>query len=306
MKKHFYRMTMVFSCLLCVLLCGMKSKAEGVKRRDQIQSKGQILFETGQVMITAEDFIYLADKIDFLESTYKISLVNALNSINTYFKNDGTVVYDSSLNEIQSDEQKVNLPFDVIKNGIINSQSMDMIKGVQAVDKNGVPLYYISEESSNNKEHLNNTTTDTGLPLLYKEAYAGNLSAGTAAWVNGILLKGTGEDNRISWQNGYNEGYSRGVTEALGNLNVVYTYHTHEGDNTQVGGCYGNLTGIKPVLCGCTSYVYANDNGHPYCANCYHNHDGKCQGTVSYTQYTYIGLNCGKTEETIESVTIVY
>ena len=306
MKKICYIMGMFLCCFLGLFLCGIQSKAEGSRRRDQIQSRGTILFETGQVMITSEDFIYLADKIDSLESTYKISLVNALNSMNTYFKNDGTIVHDRGLNEIQSDEQKVNLSFDMIKNGIINSQSMDMIKTIQATDGNGTPLYYASEEASRNKEHLNHTTTNTGFPLLYKEAEANNLSAGTAAWVNGILIKGTGEDNRVSWQNGYNEGYTKGAAEALGNLNVIYNYHVHEGDTSQVGGCYGNLTGIQPVLCGCNSYVYANDNGHPYCANCYHNHSGKCQGTVSYTQYTYIGLTCGKTEETIESVTFVY
>ena len=305
LKNGIYIKGFIVGCFLWFFVFCIQLNAEGNHRRDYIQSKGKIQFETGEVMITADDFIYLADKIDDLEGTYKISLVNSLNAINTYFRSDGSLVYDGNLNEIQTDEQKIKLSFDRIKQGILNSHSIEILKNTQATDVTGAPLY-VNDTANNLQEHLNTTVTDTGFPLYYKEAYADNLSAGTAAWVNGVMIKGNGEDNRISWQNGYNEGYSKGVAEALGNLDVIYSYHTHEGNTSQVGGCYGNLTGIKPVLCGCTSYVYANDNGHPYCANCYHNHEGKCQGTVSYTQYTYIGLNCGKTEETIESVTIVY
>ena len=50
-----------------------------------------------------------------------------------------------------------------------------------------------------------------------------------------------------------------------------------------------------------------DENGHTRCANCYHNHGGdKCNAVRSYTSYTYIGLVCGKTEQTIESATIIY
>ena len=302
----------MYSFLLCFIFVFMLSDrtvmAEEYHRRDEIKSKGNLSFEQGQVFITANDFVYLADKIDALEKTYKITLVDTLNQINVYFRSDGGVVYDSSLNEIDAEDEKGKFSFEYIKKGILLSQSIESVYQTQAVDSNGNPLYYMSEEAKNNNEYLNITTIDTGYPLYYREASVGNLSAGYAAWINGVLLKGTGEDNHISWNNGYKEGYTQGVADALGKANIVYSYHSHVGDSSSVGGCYGNLTGTRPVYCGCNSYIYDKDeNGHSRCANCYHNHGGdKCDAVSSYTSYTYVGLVCGKTEQTIESATIVY
>lgn len=283
-------------------------KAEEYHRRDGILSKGNITFEQGKVFITSEDFRYLADKIDALEKTYKTTLIDTLNQMNIYFRNDGSVVYDGNFNEVDSEEEKGTFSFEYIKNGILKSQSVESLYQVQASDSMGNSLYYMSEEAKNHNEYLNTTTTDTGFPLYYREATANNLSAGYAAWVNGVLVKGNGEDNRISWNNGYNAGYSKGAADALGKVNIVYTYHSHSGSSSQVGGCYGYKTGTRPVICGCEHYAYDKDeNGHTRCANCYHNHGGdRCDAVRGYEPYNYIGLVCGKTEQTIESATIVY
>lgn len=245
----------------------MEENAQNLKRRNEIVSKGKIQFENGEVCVTASDFIYLADEIDTLESTYKCTLVDALNSIGTYFKNDGTVTYDSSQNEVNSGELKMNLSFGMIQQGILSSQS---------------------------------------IPDFYEAAGADNISAGRAAWVNGILVKGNGEDNKRSWQNGYNEGYTQGIADGLSKANIQYTYHVHEGDSSAVGGCYGNCTGYQPVYCSCWGWV----GGSYGCDNCHHAYgmhgSGYCTGIVSNNAYTYIGLVCGKTTDTIESATIIY
>ena len=310
MKQRIWKM------ICCLVMCScfwcihgkLEVKAEEYHRRDGILSKGNIIFEQGEVYITSEDFRYLADKIDALEKTYKTTLIDTLNQINVYFRNDGSVVYDSNLNEVISQEEKGSFSFEYIKNGILKSQSIESLYQTQATDGAGNLLYYVSEEARNNDEYLNTTTTDTGYPLYFREAGANNLSAGYAAWINGVLVKGNGEDNRISWNNGYNAGYSKGAADALGKVNIVYTYHAHSGNQSQIGGCYGNKTGTRPIICGCEHYAYDKDeNGHTRCANCYHNHGGDtCDAVRGYQPYTYIGLVCGKTEATIESATIVY
>lgn len=306
--KHKKKICFLWYCLILFVSLEIRVEAEEYHRRDGLKSQGSIRFEQGEVYITAEDFRYLADKMDALENTYKSTLVDTLNQINIYFKNDGSVVYNGELNEVDTGEEKGNFSFEYIKKGILKSQSVESLYQTQATDGSGNPWYFENEEAKNNDERLNITTSDTGYPLYYKEANVGNLSAGYAAWVNGVLVKGNGEDNRISWNNGYNEGYSKGVADALGKVNIVYSYHSHTGNSSQVGACYGNLTGTRPVYCGCEHYVYDKDeNGHTRCANCYHNHGGdKCNAVRSYTSYTYIGLVCGKTEQTIESATIIY
>lgn len=279
-----------------------------VERKARIVSKGNIDFNNQTVYLSAQDLIFLAEEIDQLESTYKETLVDALNVIGTYFQKDGTIIYDSSLNEVNSIESKKSMALGSIKQGIIQSQSVQSISSVQAKDKDENPLYYLTEEAKENGEHLNFTTDDTGFPLYYKEAEANSLSAGTSAWVNGVLLKGNGEDNKKSWQNGYNQGYTQGVADSINKANIVYTYHEH---TDKKGKCYGTLTGVKRIICGCNSYAHTDSlpgyEGISSCANCKHNHPGeRCSYTSGYEPYTYIGLVCGKTEETIESATIIY
>ena len=278
------------------------------KRKELIKSKGNINFDHGKVMIKAEDLVYLANEIDQLETGYKSNLIDALNQIGIYFRKDGSFTYNSNRNEIDTEELKTSISLGSILQGIMFSQSVDTIKQLQVVDGEGNPLFYQSEEAKNNKDHLEVTTTDTGFPVYYTEATADNLSAGCAAWINGVLLKGNGEDNKKSWDNGYKEGYSEGVAESLNKGNIVYTYHKHTGQN---GACYGPLTGVRPKECGCEFYAYTTSlpgyEGIASCGNCGHNHpDGTCRGNKGYESYTYIGLVCGKTEQTIESATIVY
>ena len=276
-------------------------------RKDRLVSKGNINFNNGKVYFSARDFIYLADEIDLIEQQFKVNMINSLNSINTYFRADGSIVYDSGQNEVASDDQKIRMPFESLLNGIRQSQSITSLTSVQAVDQNGNALFYTDENAQNGKEILNNTTSDSGYPIYYQEVSAKNMSAGTAAWVNGKLIRGNGADNKISWDNGYKEGYSQGVADSLGKANIVYQYHKHEGNGNTVGGCYGNLTQEKPVKCGCSSYSYTQINGQSTCGNCAHNHgSSQCSYVVNYTTENYIGVVCGKTPKTIESVTIVY
>lgn len=276
-------------------------------RKERIVSKGNLNFQFGKVFLSSVDFIYLADEIDLLEKQFKVNLVNSLNGLNTFFRNDGSVVHHSGYNEIITDEQKAGLAFESILAGIRQSQSVESLAATQATDSNGNLLFYQDEEAKNNEDVLNSSISDTGYPMYYKEVLPQNMSVGTAAWVNGKLILGNGKDNSISWENGYRDGYSQGIADSINKANIVYQYHQHEGNKNSVGGCYGNLTGQKPIKCGCNSYSYTQINGQATCSNCIHNHgSAECSYVTGYEDYTYIGLVCGKNKNTIESATIVY
>lgn len=180
---------------ICVLGISVPAIAETSSRRANIKSSGNLDFENGTVYIASSDLTYLADEIDNLEDTYKQTTVDALNDIGTYFLPDGTIVNDDLKNEVDTDEEKSALAFGKITEGIRKSQSVDSLSQTQVTDKDGNLLYYETEEAQNNKDIHSLTTTDTGFPAFYQSANADNLSAGTAAWVDGTLIKGNGSDN---------------------------------------------------------------------------------------------------------------
>lgn len=298
---------LILAVLAGALSIGITALAEGGGRSANLLSKGSINYENGKVFFSAKDLFYLAEEMDKLENLYKGESVDALAAIGTYFKNDGSVVHSEGLKEVDTETEKAALSFGSIKGGILNSQSVGSVSSLQATDQNGNPLYYENEAARDAADLSHTTTADTGYPVYYRAAQTGNLSAGTAAWVDGILLKGSGADNAAS----YAQGFIDGQQSVTGNLNISYTYHSHVGDNTAEGGCYGNKTGTTPVYCDCHFFFYeVREDGGQYCGNCGHGpdaHDGNgCKGIRTYQSYTYIDLICGKTEQTIESATITY
>lgn len=185
--------------LICITICilgiSVPAMAETTSRRANIKSSGNLDFKDGTVYFTSSDLTYLADEIDNLEDTYKQTSVDALNDIGTFFLHDGTVVRDVAQNEVDTDEKKSALSFGNILEGIKSSQSIDSLAQTQVTDKDGNLLFYETEEAQTNKDIHSLTTTDTGLAAFYQPANADNLSAGTAAWVDGNLIKGNGSDN---------------------------------------------------------------------------------------------------------------
>ncbi|MBR5579307.1 MAG: hypothetical protein IKW28_09985 [Lachnospiraceae bacterium] len=296
----------LIAALVLGMVLGIDSQALAAARRENIKSKGSIDFKEGSVVLDSKDLLYLADEVDSLEANYKTGIVNSLNTIGTYFRQDGTIIYHQEDNQVKTEEEKIRLSYSGLLQAIKQSQSLSMLAGVQATNENGENLFYSSQEASDRKQHLETNTTDTGLPLYYKEATADNLSEGCAAWVNGVLIKGNGSDLKSMKEIGYREGYAKGIAEALDKANIVYTYHQHTGEKGVEGGCYGKITKTRPIPCGCRSYAYMDENGTSVCANCGHNHGDVCNAEMSSETYTTIGLICKKTTDTIESATIQY
>ncbi|MCM1040279.1 MAG: hypothetical protein NC434_13250 [Ruminococcus sp.] len=155
-------------------------------RRNQIKSHGIIDYGGGKVVLDASDLKYLADEIDTLESSYKVLTAQALNGIGTFFLPDASVTYDPD-KAAALQEYAGALTFDKLYEGILQSQSVAHLEGIQAAESR-------------------------------------NLSAGTAAWVNGTLLIGSGEDNQASYDEGYAAGSKDAIKHIYGGESVMVKY----------------------------------------------------------------------------------
>ena len=211
---------------------GVKASAAGIIREDDIQSKGIINYGNGAVVLDSADFYLLAEGINNLESQYKANVAAALKEIKTYFKPDGSIVHEQET-ETLSPGDAAGLPFDVICNGILGSQSVDHLDVAPAAEN--------------------------------------NISAGAAAWVNGRCIIGTGQDVNDAYDQGYDQGYSDGgedgynrgyndgdedgyergcddgyrqgyadgyADHAPDDARIEYIKHKHTGDSVNGGGCY--------------------------------------------------------------------
>ena len=120
----------------------------------------------------------------------------------------------------------------------------------------------------------------------------------------------------------YAAGFVAGQQNIYDNLEVQYTYHVHEGsESATANGCYTNpVHTYETYTYQCPGYntiLRTSDGNHPgsagkyncdaYCAN-FGKKDEKCQAIRTGTRIasTIYELGCGKTEETIESATIIF
>lgn len=181
-----------FGLLTVLLLAGtieMTSAAQTEKRAANIKSKGNFDFENGTVFFASSDLVYLADEIDVLEDTYKTETVKALNGISTYFNLDGSITHNPEESTLAS-AGAPSLPYNAITAGILSSQSIP---------------------SQTYKGTLPGSKTETTGNI--SGAAGANLSLGAAAWVDGHLIVGTGEDNSAYYKNGYDAGNKKGYED---------------------------------------------------------------------------------------------
>lgn len=164
---------LLFGTCAAVLAAETKGEATG----EHLKSHGRIVYQNDgdRVVIDSDDLYMLADRLDL----FKRGVADQLNSINTYFtreegislKTEPDVHVVHAKPSGESTVDPMGIGFDTLLEGIAASQSVPSDVTAASVD---------------------------------------NLSAGTAAWVNGELLLGTGEDNRRYYQSGYEEGRKTG------------------------------------------------------------------------------------------------
>lgn len=323
MRKNIIKAGMAIAACMGAVSMGITVFASADTRGARLQSRGALDYNNKTIYLDSADLYYLADQIDQLESAYKTETVTALNQIGTYFKQDGSVVYSGEENEVDDNEKRLQLGFDRIMEGIKQSQSVVSLTQTQAVDKDGNPLYYADEVASQEKDLLKITTSDTGHPVYYSAAAVENLSAGTAAWINGNLIRGNGGDNARYYTKGFLDG-QKNITD---NLQISYTYHTHTGDSVNGGGCYTTPNTVQSIISyetvtepcnNQTIETKTGDDGSVWdeCSKCGGRFTkgsiGTCYYNITY-QKPVMGevqqgwkAACGKTDGQIESATITY
>ncbi len=215
------KMKYVVPVCAAVLLISGTALANGANRKALLASHGAVDFSSaeGSILIDSTDLTNLADEIDSLESAFKSKTKKALNGINTYVKNDGTVSYDPG-----SAANQPELPtYNQLMDGIANSQSSSI--GIARLSGTS---YYRTSKGKLTTSSSGNTSVSLG------SAIDDNLSAGKVAYADGTLLLGTGYDNAVLYKNGYNKGYAEGYAASEGCSNISYTYHSHS------SSCYTN------------------------------------------------------------------
>lgn len=188
--------------------------------RNCLSSKGVICYQQGQetVVIDSEDLYALADRLDL----FKTGVVEQLGAMHTYLSKDSSgipLAGDDSVYvvhqkpAVQNTLDPAALDFDMILKGIAASQSIPLEPSA----------YGLASDTKLYKEENGKLTADESagaVQISIQEATAANLSAGTAAWVNGKLLLGTGEDMARM----YNEKMQNTGREELGTYNIASGY----------------------------------------------------------------------------------
>ncbi|MCD7725865.1 MAG: hypothetical protein LUI12_10030 [Clostridiales bacterium] len=212
--------------------------------RNSLKSYGDIVYTDGEnsVEIYSDDLYLLADQLDL----FKTSMANQLAQMNTYLTSgsDGiSTTSDSNIKILHTlpDEGETVAPlalgFDVLLEGLAASQSIPT-----DVTEYGYPeetMLYITSDgelvaadngeteeadpsvSGNDADdggEAGSAETESLQEVTITAATPENLSAGTAAWVNGELLLGTGADNK-SW-------YDRNTVDPESIGSIVYGGNT--------------------------------------------------------------------------------
>lgn len=194
-------LSFVLVMLSCTIFIGSTAMASTGQRRGMIRSKGIIDYANSKVIIDASDLGSLADQTDELEISYKTAVADSLARISTYIQMDGSIDHNT---EADIDPQQIR--YENFIASIQKSQSVVHLASTQASDTKG-RVYYTREKNN----ILEVTNDDTGMPVFITSASEDNLTAETAAWVDGNCLEGNGADNYYFYQKGFIEGYAAKV-----------------------------------------------------------------------------------------------
>lgn len=231
--------------------------------RSSLHSQGAIRYQEGteSVVIDSADLYTLADRLDL----FKVRTVEQLGVIGTYLSDNLEGKPLTSEADINALHQKPptnsvtdsrSLSFDMILKGIAKSQSIPTDPADYGMEA-GTTLYLGKDGK------LYSSEQEGADPVDIRPASAENLSAGTAAWVDGRLILGTGGDNKAYHDRGYQEGSDdRGgngddVPGTSGDVNKARVINMNNGsesyvvqeDMTDVFLCFSHMSRrTTPVL----------------------------------------------------------
>lgn len=150
-------------------------------------STGNVVYDnngTKTTVFNKQDLVYLDDRISTIEAGIDVGKVNIANKLNEW--------------ELPADKivPTTNPTFDQI------NAALEYIKSIPNAGKEWKDAsnnsYYVKEDGSitTNESDAKKNADGNAEPLKIAAATAGNLSAGSAAWVNGSLIIGDGSDNK--------------------------------------------------------------------------------------------------------------
>lgn len=236
--------TAVLVIMAAVCIFNITASAETKTRAGGLQSRGRIEHSNGKVILDSADLVYLADEINMLEQTYKTGIIEAGNEVGC----------NLSLEK--------NYEFGELTEAIRNSQAITGSYDTETEDEEG------------------NVVTDT-TPLI--GAAAANLPLGTAAWVEGHYIVGTGEDLAHALERAVEEVKTQ-VQEKAG---LIGTYSTRCWNSTSTCG----KQTLQPGTYCLKYWVTINDgygDGSTHSSRLYINGKSSEDGTYTFTEPTEV------------------
>lgn len=223
------------SIIAIILLLGISvpvcTYAAGTGRKNNLKSEGIIDYTNGtqSVCIDSRDLYYLADEIDTVEETAKLGTIQAIQALPDVASATGlsgkTVADINDITFAQLNEAIK------ISQASSSSPSAPEILSGKVAWANGKK--YTGTMPNNGAVGKANLTAGSSytIPIGYTTggtvtaatlasqtkgtATAANLSQGVTAWVNGVMLTGTGKDNNSYYTQGKNQGYSEGYDKGV-------------------------------------------------------------------------------------------
>lgn len=204
-KKKIISLMLMLSMLFSVCMVAAAAGTPAATR-NSLRSQGAIRYQEGteSVVIDSADLYTLADRLDL----FKVRTVEQLGAIGTYLSgNPGGTPLTSEAGiyavhqkpESYSETDARSLSFEVILEGIAASQTIPTDPADYGMGS-GTKLYKDADGK------LSSSAQEGAEEICIQAATAENLSAGTAAWVNGRLILGTGGDNKAYHDLGYQDG----------------------------------------------------------------------------------------------------
>ena len=202
----------------------------------ELKSYGAIVYQKGSdnIRIDSQDLYALAEQIDQV----KLEVVNQLKAMNTYFtasegitlntSEDINVVHAEPYEEDFVDPLEVN--FDTLLEGIAVSQTIS-----SEISEYGYPEGTQLYRTKDGK--LTDTFVSGAQEITIASATADNLSAGMAAWVDGNLILGNGEENQDYYKTGYDEAYTK-LSNQLASVDFIQLagdLRTRKDDHSYLG-----------------------------------------------------------------------
>lgn len=335
-------------------LCAKELRASA---ETAFHSHGNFVTDDGKMAFYKTDLDYLGNEIASLENEIDYGILEQLysdpnkESHQESIQSKGIIDYDKGKMVLDSrDMTDLACGLDRLENNYVSSAGSALKRIGTYIDTSGnishiessngiIPMPTLEQieagiSQSQSVDHLADTT-----PII-----ADNLTAGTAAWVNGTCIIGNGADNERAYKQGEEDGEGGDGED----MDIEYTYHTHvNGLGEEVteptvytlpdpGGCYKasghthNKTGTCPQAESVGKKVgatrYTKDDGTVYwraqyqcmCGNVWTSDEYPNDSDVPETQPCPAGphyncdgktntwkIKCGKNNGDIESAIII-